>query len=79
VTAQFMPYQPPCMFGLCRPPPPVPVEVLYAGAAPGLVAGVTQVNVRVPREQGYFPGFSLTFALAGRLFAASGVLHLAPP
>lgn len=26
----------------------VPAEVLYAGAAPGLVAGVIQVNVRIP-------------------------------
>jgi uncharacterized protein (TIGR03437 family) len=26
----------------------MPAEVLYAGAAPGLVAGVMQVNVRVP-------------------------------
>lgn len=26
----------------------VPVEVLYAGPAPGLVAGVTQVNLRLP-------------------------------
>ena len=26
----------------------VPAEVLYAGAAPGLIAGVIQINVRVP-------------------------------
>ena len=26
----------------------VPAEVLYAGAAPGLIAGVVQINVRVP-------------------------------
>ena len=26
----------------------IPAEVVYAGAAPGLVAGVTQINVRVP-------------------------------
>jgi len=25
-----------------------PAQVLYAGAAPGLVAGVMQVNVRIP-------------------------------
>jgi uncharacterized protein (TIGR03437 family) len=31
----------------------VPAEVLYAGAAPGLVAGVLQINVRVPLN-GYF-------------------------
>jgi uncharacterized protein (TIGR03437 family) len=46
---------------IVQPPFPVPVlpvsvmfdfteagEVLYAGAAPGLVAGVLQVNVRIP-------------------------------
>jgi len=26
----------------------IPAEVTYAGAAPGLVAGVVQVNLRVP-------------------------------
>jgi uncharacterized protein (TIGR03437 family) len=26
----------------------VPADVVYAGAAPGLVAGVTQINVRIP-------------------------------
>ncbi len=29
---------------------PVSAEVLYAGGAPGLVAGVLQVNVRIPRN-----------------------------
>jgi len=29
----------------------VPAEVLYAGAAPGLVAGVLQINVRVPLNE----------------------------
>lgn len=28
----------------------LPAEVLYAGAAPGLVAGILQVNARVPRD-----------------------------
>jgi uncharacterized protein (TIGR03437 family) len=27
-----------------------PADVLYAGAAPGIVAGVTQVNFRVPAD-----------------------------
>jgi uncharacterized protein (TIGR03437 family) len=31
-----------------------PAEVLYAGGAPGLVAGVLQVNVRIP--SGVAPG-----------------------
>jgi uncharacterized protein (TIGR03437 family) len=26
------------------------IEVLYAGAAPGLVAGITQINFRVPAQ-----------------------------
>jgi uncharacterized protein (TIGR03437 family) len=28
----------------------IAAEVLYAGAAPGLIAGVEQINVRVPAE-----------------------------
>ena len=28
----------------------IPGEVLYAGAAPGLVAGVIQINVRIPQN-----------------------------
>jgi uncharacterized protein (TIGR03437 family) len=31
-----------------------PAEVLYAGSAPGLVAGVVQINVRVPEQMGPF-------------------------
>ena len=38
----------------------MPVEVLYAGAAPGMVAGVMQINVRVPLE---FPQSLLRRAL----------------
>lgn len=28
----------------------IPADVLYAGAAPGLLAGVVQINVRIPPE-----------------------------
>ena len=31
-------------------PPPPDAQILYAGPAPGLVAGVTQVNARIPLE-----------------------------
>ncbi len=46
-------------FGSIRPAPVLPVsvtidglpaQVLYAGAAPGLVAGVLQINVVVPAD-----------------------------
>jgi hypothetical protein len=32
----------------CTRPPPIPVEVTYAGSAPTLVSGVTQVNLKIP-------------------------------
>ena len=35
-----------------------PLDILYAGAAPGLVAGVLQVNVRLP-EGNFFPQVTL--------------------
>jgi len=28
----------------------VPAEVLYAGAAPGQIAGVAQINVKIPMQ-----------------------------
>lgn len=41
----------PCLFGTCPPTAvPHPVDLLYAGAAPGLISGVTQINVRLPVE-----------------------------
>lgn len=46
------PRRPICMFGICQPPyPPFEGEVAYAGAAPGLVNGVTQINVRLPTDR----------------------------
>lgn len=30
------------------PPTPIPAQILYAGAAPGLLAGTVQINFRVP-------------------------------
>jgi uncharacterized protein (TIGR03437 family) len=35
-------------FGVTASIAGVPAEVTYAGSAPGLVAGVVQVNVRIP-------------------------------
>ncbi len=32
----------------CTPPPPIPVQISYAGSAPTLVSGVTQVNLKIP-------------------------------
>ncbi|MBK5291093.1 MAG: hypothetical protein JJE04_05265 [Acidobacteriia bacterium] len=47
-------------------------ELLYAGAAPGLVAGVLQVNVKVPA--GIAPGQSVPVQFAvGGVSSRSGV------
>jgi uncharacterized protein (TIGR03437 family) len=46
IRIQFSPATPPQV----GPSPPYSGEVLYAGAAPGLVNGVTQVNVRIPQS-----------------------------
>jgi uncharacterized protein (TIGR03437 family) len=42
-------------------PTPLPVEVLYAGAAPGTVAGILQMNVRIPPNAapGWYSGIEL--------------------
>ena len=37
-------------------PTPLAIEVPYAGAAPGMLAGVLQVNIRIPPNAG--PGSS---------------------
>ncbi|MEN6605078.1 MAG: hypothetical protein ABFD86_21940, partial [Bryobacteraceae bacterium] len=43
ITGSDLPrFEPACWIGT------TPAEVIYAGAAPGLVAGVAQVNIRVP-------------------------------
>ena len=39
----------------------IPAEVTYAGAAPGLVAGVVQVNIRIP--EGLTPNLTAPVAL----------------
>lgn len=50
----------------------VPADVVYAGAAPGLVAGVVQVNVRIP--QGITPGPLTPVSLqVGGVSSAPGV------
>ena len=43
----------------------VPADVVYAGAAPGLISGVTQVNVRVPQEIAPNPAASVMLTVAG--------------
>ena len=42
-------------------PTPLAVEVLYAGAAPGMLAGIIQVNIRIPPNAG--PGSYSTIEL----------------
>ena len=50
----------------------VDAEILYAGAAPGLVAGVAQVNVRVP--QAVAPGVLPVRITAGTASSPAGVV-----
>ncbi len=50
----------------------VPADVLYAGAAPGLIAGVVQINVRIP--VGVTPGAAAQISLTvGGTTTAPGV------
>ena len=51
----------------------IAAEILYAGAAPGLVAGVVQVNVRVPQTAA--PGVSVPVSItAGTASSPAGVV-----
>ena len=64
---------------LARPAAPVRVfvggqegEVLYAGAAPGMIAGLLQVNVRVPVSAD--PGLAPVTLSVGEERSPAGVL-----
>jgi uncharacterized protein (TIGR03437 family) len=51
----------------------IAAEILYAGAAPGLVAGVVQINVRVPQTAA--PGDSVPVSItAGTALSPAGVV-----
>ena len=59
----YDPTPPVCFFGICsKPQGPFTGEVLYAGQAPELVTGVTQVNVKVPQDA--IPGTYVRVTLA---------------
>lgn len=79
VSAEFVEtiYQS-CWHGLC---PPIinryPAEVLYAGAAPTLVAGVTQINVRVPSTAPVGPNVSVVVRVSGAA-PVTGAIGIAP-
>jgi uncharacterized protein (TIGR03437 family) len=47
-------------------------EVLYAGAAPGLVAGVLQVNARIPQSAPSGPGVPVSLVV-GNASSQSGL------
>jgi uncharacterized protein (TIGR03437 family) len=47
-------------------------DVLYAGAAPGLIEGVTQINVRVPAGAAGNPAAAISLT-SGAFTSASGV------
>jgi hypothetical protein len=55
------------------PPPDIPLNIEYAGAAPELLSGITQLNVTlpgvIPATQFYPPGVLALFVLTnGQLF-----------
>ena len=57
-----------------------PAEVLYLGAAPGMIAGVFQINVRLLPE--YAPpgrGYRLLFLRVGNSFTAGVAVHVMGP
>jgi uncharacterized protein (TIGR03437 family) len=73
---------PPCrriFGGPCPLPPQLPVEVTYAGSAPALVSGVTQINVRIPES---VPGGSrflrFAFAPSSRGTPVTALVYVAP-
>ncbi len=73
---------PPCMRffgGPCPPRPELPVEVTYAGSAPTLVSGVTQINLRIP--EAIPPGsrsLTLNFTPSGLSLPVRTIVHIAP-
>ncbi len=50
----------------------IPSEVTYAGAAPGLIAGVVQINVRIPKGAGPNPAAPILLS-AGSAATPAGV------
>jgi uncharacterized protein (TIGR03437 family) len=42
-----------------------PADVLYTGAAPGLVAGAVQINVRIPQGAQPNPATPISLRVAG--------------
>jgi uncharacterized protein (TIGR03437 family) len=55
-----------------------PAEVLYAGAAPGAVAGVVQINFRVPTFNAFFASPNYFNVLAGTRFSSPVQIYVAP-
>ncbi|MEZ5402337.1 MAG: hypothetical protein R2729_21865 [Bryobacteraceae bacterium] len=56
-------------------------QIVYAGAAPGLVHGVTQINVRLPEQMPVTgaPGATLTFSAGGQSSPDTGLFVLVAP
>ena len=66
-------------FGCCQIFAQAPANVLYGGAAPGIVAGVAQVNFQVPTQLTYY-GPTLYLSLtAGGVTSHSVQIYLAVP
>jgi uncharacterized protein (TIGR03437 family) len=64
-----------CIGRLCIPPPAIPVQVSYAGSAPTLVSGVTQLNLRIPETA---PNGGQRFVLKFGTQRASAAIYVGP-
>jgi uncharacterized protein (TIGR03437 family) len=64
-------------YSLGTPPPPGPV-VLYAGAAPGMVAGVVQINFQIPAAYIGTPGAYGFTVLAGGESSSTVGIYVTP-
>ena len=66
-------------FGCCQIFAQAPANVLYGGAAPGIVAGVAQVNFQVPAQLTYYgPTLYLSLTAAG-ITSHSVQIYIAAP
>lgn len=54
----------------------IPAEVLYAGAAPGIVAGVSQINVRIPEDYRRDGDIPVTVRIGGALPSTTATIAI---
>jgi uncharacterized protein (TIGR03437 family) len=66
-------------FGCCQIFAQAPARVLYGGAAPGLVAGVAQVNFQVPAQLTYYGPTLYLSLIAGGVTSHSVQIYVSAP